>query len=60
MSKITEYLKETKAEFKHVNWPTRQQTFMYTVVVVFVSVLTAAFLGVFDTLFAYLLRLIVS
>lgn len=60
MSKITEYFKETKAEFRHVNWPTRHQTFMYTIVVVFVSVLTAAFLGVFDTLFAYLLRLIVS
>ncbi len=60
MSKITEYFKETKAEFKHVNWPTRQQTLMYTITVVFVSICTAAFLGAFDTLFAYLLRLIVS
>ena len=48
MSKITEYLKETKTELKHVNWPTRRQTFYYTLIVVALSVLIAYFLGVFD------------
>ncbi len=60
MSKLTEYIKETRAELKHVNWPTRQQAIMYTVVVVIVSLLTALFLGVFDSLFAYIVRLIIS
>lgn len=60
MSKLTEYIKETKAELKHVNWPTKQQALMYTVVVVIVSLLTALFLGVFDSLFAYIVRIIIS
>lgn len=60
MSKLTEYIKETKAELKHVNWPTKQQALMYTVVVVIVSLLTALFLGLFDSLFAYIVRIIIS
>ncbi|MEK7113710.1 MAG: preprotein translocase subunit SecE [Patescibacteria group bacterium] len=52
MSKITEYLKETKTELKHVIWPNRRQTIMYTLIVVILSVLIAYLLGVFD--FAFL------
>ncbi|MFZ3029970.1 MAG: preprotein translocase subunit SecE, partial [Minisyncoccia bacterium] len=33
MSKFIEYLKETKGELKHVNWPTKQQTMYYTLLV---------------------------
>ncbi|MBI2096327.1 MAG: preprotein translocase subunit SecE [Candidatus Taylorbacteria bacterium] len=53
--KLVDYLKETKVELKHVNWPRRRQAAAFTVVVVVVSILTAAFLGVFDTLFQTLL-----
>lgn len=60
MSKLGEYVKDTRAELKHVNWPTRTQAIMYTVVVVLVSLITALFLGIFDSLFAYLVRLVVS
>ena len=52
MSKITEYLKETKAELKHVNWPGRKQTIYYTLIVVGLSVLVAYFLGIFDFIFS--------
>jgi preprotein translocase subunit SecE len=52
MSKITEYFKETKAELKHVNWPTRKQTIFYTIIVVVISVLVAYFLGIFDFIFS--------
>jgi len=48
MSKITEYFKETKAELKHVNWPSRKQTIFYTIIVVALSVIIAYFLGIFD------------
>ena len=52
MAKITEYLKDTKAELKHVNWPTRSQTIFYTLIVIALSVLVAYFLGLFDFLFS--------
>jgi preprotein translocase subunit SecE len=52
MSKITEYFKETKSELKHVNWPTRSQTFYYTLIVILLSVILAYFLGFFDFLFS--------
>jgi len=52
MSKITDYLKETRAEVKHVNWPTRQQAIIFTVVVVIISVVVAYLLGLFDFIFS--------
>ncbi|MES2023836.1 MAG: preprotein translocase subunit SecE [Patescibacteria group bacterium] len=60
MSKITEYFKETKAELKHVIWPSRSQTIFYTIIVVAVSVLIAYFLGLFDFLFSRGLEKIIS
>lgn len=53
--KIIEYLRETKAELAHVAWPTRKQAVAFTVVVIAFSILTAAFLGVFDFVFSYIL-----
>ncbi len=55
MSKITNYLKETRAEFKHVNWPTRQQTIMFTVIVIVISGVVAYLLGFFDSIFSKIL-----
>ncbi|MBP6866051.1 MAG: preprotein translocase subunit SecE [Candidatus Pacebacteria bacterium] len=59
MSKITEFLKETKTELKHVSWPTRRLTILYTIVVVVLSVLVAYFLGLFDFLFSLGLKQII-
>jgi len=55
MSKITEYLKETRAELKHVIWPSRSQTIFYTLIVIVVSILVAYFLGLFDFMFSWVL-----
>lgn len=52
MSKIIEYLKETKTELKHVIWPSRSQTLLYTAIVIVLSILIAYFLGVFDFIFS--------
>ncbi len=52
MSKITEYLKETKTELKHVIWPTKNQTFFYTLIVIILSVVIAYYLGLFDYIFS--------
>lgn len=56
---ILNYLKETKGELAHVNWPTRRQSIVFSVVVVVVSVIVALFLGLFDFIFARVLALFV-
>ncbi len=55
MSLIT-YLKDTQGELKHVSWPTRSQTIVFTIVVVLVSIFVSFFLGFFD----YLLKLVLT
>ena len=60
MSKLGEYLKETKAELKHVSWPTKNQAILFTAVVVVFSLVVAVFLGAFDYIFAMLLKFFIS
>ncbi len=60
MSRVVEYLKETKTELKHVIWPGRRQTFYYTVIVIILSVVVAYYLGVFDYLFSKLLGQVIA
>jgi preprotein translocase subunit SecE len=60
MSKITEYFKDTKAELKHVNWPGRKLTILYTAVVLVASIVVAYFLGLFDFIFSKGLEKIIS
>jgi len=55
-SKIITYLKEVKLEIRKVNWPTRQQTTRYTLIVLGISAIVAIFLGGLDFLFTYLLN----
>jgi preprotein translocase SecE subunit len=52
MNKTIEYIKEVKAEMKHVTWPSRNQTMFFTVAVLLVSALIAYFLGFFDFVFS--------
>ena len=60
MSKITEYLQETKTELKHVIWPTKSLTIYYTLIVLVLSVLLAYYLGFFDFLFSKGLEKVIS
>jgi preprotein translocase subunit SecE len=60
ISKIVQYFKETKTELKHVIWPSRRQTFYYTLIVIVLSVLTGYYLGVFDYIFSKGLGKIIS
>ncbi|MEI6494913.1 MAG: preprotein translocase subunit SecE [bacterium] len=55
---FSNYVKDTKSEMRHVNWPTRQQTINYTILVIAISIFTALFLGFFDSVFVYLLKLV--
>jgi len=54
-AKIITFLKEVKMEIKKVNWPTREQTIRYTLIVLGISAAVAVFLGSLDFLFTYLL-----
>ncbi len=56
MSRFVQYLKDTQSELKHVSWPTRRQAILFTVLVVIISLVTAAYLGAFDALFTYLVE----
>ena len=40
-----QYLKDTRAELRHVAWPTQTQTIVYTLLVAGISLGTAAYLG---------------
>jgi preprotein translocase subunit SecE len=59
MSKITEYLEETKTELKHVIWPSRNQTLYYTLIVILLSVVISYYLGIFDFIFSQGLQKII-
>lgn len=56
---IKQYIKETMAEMKHVTWPTRRQTVIYSVLVICVSIVVSAYLGLLDSVFAAGLALLV-
>ncbi|MEK7471584.1 MAG: preprotein translocase subunit SecE, partial [Patescibacteria group bacterium] len=60
MSKITEYLEETKTELKHVIWPSRNQTLYYTLIIIVLSVVIAYYLGIFDFIFSQGLTKIIN
>jgi len=59
MSKLSNYFLETKDEMKHVSWPTRNQTIIFTVLVIVISIAVAAYLGLFDYLFSLGLKSII-
>lgn len=52
--KIADFLREVKQELKKVAWPTRRETVRFTLLVVFISLGVAFFLGLGDFLFIWL------
>lgn len=54
-SKLASYIQESRIELKKVNWPTRQEAVRLTIIVIITSLVFAAFLGLLDILFHYLL-----
>ncbi len=59
-TKIITFLKEVRLEMKKVNWPTRQQTIRYTLIVIGISVAVAAFLGGLDFIFTNILKVYIN
>jgi preprotein translocase subunit SecE len=58
--KFIDYIKDTRVELKHVNWPTRTQAIGYTVIVIVFSVIIALLLGAFDFIFSIILQKLIS
>ena len=56
VEKVAGFIKESKAELQKVTWPTRQELFMNTVVVLIAVVLVAVSIWVADTFFSILIR----
>ncbi|MDO5563264.1 MAG: preprotein translocase subunit SecE [Synergistaceae bacterium] len=50
MEKVLDYIRESKAELKKVTWPTKQQLWYSTLVVIVVTFIFAAYLGLVDLL----------
>ncbi len=48
MQKVFGFLREARAELKKVTWPGKQQVWYSTLVVIFVTLLVAVYLGIVD------------
>lgn len=58
--KLTDYIKETRGEFRHVTWPTKKQAVAFTALVIAISLATAVYLGFFDFIFSIGLEKFIS
>ena len=54
--KIAQFWGEARAEFRQISWPTREEAFRLTGVVVVFSLLLSIFLGAWDVLFRKILE----
>ena len=50
MDKVLDYIRESKDELNKVTWPTKQQLWYSTIVVVIVTLIASAYLGLVDLL----------
>ncbi|MDP2736907.1 MAG: preprotein translocase subunit SecE [bacterium] len=59
MEKIINYIKASIEEMKKVTWPTKKETYSYTLLVIFISLGVALFLGLLDLIFAKILEYLI-
>lgn len=57
---LTDYIRDTKGELKHVSWPTRKQAIVFTLLTIVLSVALAFFLGFFDLIFSVGLEKVIA
>ena len=56
MNKLLAFLMESKQEFNRINWPTFKETVNLTLIVIFLSIGLAVFLGAVDFGLGYLIQ----
>lgn len=50
MEKVLDYIRESRAELRKVTWPSRRQVWYSTLVVIAVTFMVSAYLGLVDLL----------
>jgi len=60
MNRIISYIKASIEEMKKVTWPTRKETYNYTLLVIGISLAIALFLGALDFIFTQGIQLIIT
>ena len=60
LERIQKFLRESREEWRHLNWPTRAEAMRLTAIVIGISVGLAVFLGFFDFIFSYILQTFVQ
>lgn len=58
--RVARWWRETQGELRKVNWPTRQEAWRLTRVVLIVMAIMAAFLGLLDFIFGLFMGLILA
>ena len=58
--KILQFFIDTKAEFTKVSWPSREELFQSTMVVIVVSLVVTAFIAAVDQGLTWLIRAILG
>jgi len=56
IEKIKSFLREVYAELKRVSWLSRKEVLIYTLIVLAVSLIVAAFLGGLDYIFSEIIK----
>lgn len=60
MDRLINYFKGAYAEMRKVTWPTRKETYNYTILVIAISLATAIFLGGLDYLFNFIIERVIN
>jgi preprotein translocase subunit SecE len=60
MSKLVQFVRESKAELKRVDWPTKEDVFSSVKVVIISTVVVAVLLGVLDLAFTQVFRMLMK
>ena len=58
-SRIKKFFDESRTEFRHINWPTRDEAIRLTSVVIGISLGLAAVLGLLDYAFTNIIKYLV-
>lgn len=57
---ISRYFRETRGELRKVTWPTREESWRLTAIVLGVSAAFSVFLWIFDTLFSNAIKFLID
>lgn len=60
MKTLFTYLKNVRAEFAHVVWPTRRATIAHTLLLILISAVVALFIAALDYIFTFIVGKLVA